>query len=70
MLTDGLLVRVERGHRTTMDFQGDCVFFDATNPASRDFVWQTAKKNYFDLGIKTFWLDEAEPEYSRYDFEM
>jgi len=70
MLTDGLLVRVERGHRTTMDFQGDTVFFDATHPQSRDFVWKTAKKNYFDLGIKTFWLDEAEPEYSNYDFEM
>ena len=27
------------------------------------------KKNYYDKGIKTFWLDEAEPEYSVYDFE-
>ena len=24
---------------------------------------------YYDKGIKTFWLDEAEPEYSVYDFE-
>lgn len=70
MLADGLLVLVKRGHRTTMDFQGDTVFFDAMNLKARAFVWKTAKKNYFDLGIKTFCLDEAEPEYSGYDFEM
>jgi alpha-D-xyloside xylohydrolase len=27
------------------------------------------KKNYYDLGIKLFWLDEAEPEYRAYDFD-
>jgi alpha-glucosidase (family GH31 glycosyl hydrolase) len=26
------------------------------------------KKNYYDLGIKLFWLD-AEPEYRAYDFD-
>lgn len=25
-------------------------------------MWQQVKKGYFDLGIKTFWLDQAEPE--------
>lgn len=28
-----------------------------------------AKKNYYDKGVKVFWLDEAEPEYTVYDFE-
>ena len=65
----GLLVRSERGINTTMDFMGDCVFFDATNPASREFIWAKAKKNYYDKGIKIFWLDEAEPEYSVYDYD-
>lgn len=69
MLEKGYLVRTDRGIRTTMDFLGDTVFYDATNPGSRDFVWQTAKKNYYDKGIKIFWLDEAEPEYSIYDFD-
>lgn len=27
------------------------------------------KKNYYDIGIKVFWLDEAEPEYTAYDFD-
>ena len=27
------------------------------------------KKNYADLGIRTFWLDEAEPEFSTYEYE-
>lgn len=69
MLKKGYLVRTERGIRTTMDFLGDTVFYDATNPGARDFVWKTAKKNYYDKGIRIFWLDEAEPEYSVYDFD-
>jgi alpha-D-xyloside xylohydrolase len=69
MADKGYLVRAERGIATTMDFMGDCVFFDATNPAAREYVWAKAKKNYYDKGIKLFWLDEAEPEYSVYDFD-
>ncbi|KRF18402.1 TIM-barrel domain-containing protein [Paenibacillus sp. Soil787] len=70
MLRKGYLVRTDLGIRTTMDFLNDTVFYDATNPAARDFVWQTVKKNYYDKGIKVFWLDEAEPEYSVYDFDI
>lgn len=69
MREKGYLVRTDRGIRTTMDFLGDTVFYDPTNPDSRDFVWKIAKKNYYDKGIKIFWLDEAEPEYSVYDFD-
>ncbi|RII32908.1 DUF4968 domain-containing protein [Clostridium chromiireducens] len=69
MLEKGYLVRVDRGIRTTMDFLGNTVFYDPTNPEARDFVWKTAKKNYYDKGIKIFWLDEAEPEYSVYDYD-
>ncbi|HEX2926430.1 MAG TPA: glycoside hydrolase family 31 protein [Ruminiclostridium sp.] len=69
MLKRGYLVRTERGIRTTMDFLGNTVFYDATNPDARDFVWKTVKMNYYNKGIKTFWLDEAEPEYSVYDFD-
>lgn len=69
MLERGYLIRVDRGIRTAMDFQGDTVHFDATNPKSRDFVWQKCKENYFSKGIKVFWLDEAEPEYTAYDFD-
>lgn len=65
----GLLVHVDRGVPTTMEFSGATVFFDATNPESQAFVWEKAKKNYYAKGVKLFWLDEAEPEYSVYDFD-
>ena len=69
MLEKGLLVRVDRGLRTTFDYQGETVFFDPTNPNARQYVWNKAKRNYFDKGIRVFWLDEAEPEYTVYDFD-
>jgi alpha-D-xyloside xylohydrolase len=69
MLEKGFLIRTERGYRIGMDFQGNTVYYDATNPEARTYVWNKAKKNYYDKGIKIFWLDEAEPEYSVYDFD-
>ncbi len=65
----GYLIQTERGFRIVMDFQGNTVHYDATNPEARDYVWKKAKQNYYDKGIRTFWLDEAEPEYRVYDFE-
>ena len=69
MLEKGYLIRTERGFRIAMDFQGNTVHYDATNPDARKFVWSVARKNYYEKGIRTFWLDEAEPEYTVYDFE-
>ncbi|RAO68187.1 uncharacterized protein BHQ10_004199 [Talaromyces amestolkiae] len=69
MLEKGYLIRMDRGIRTAMNFQGETVHFDATNPDSRKYVWEKARKNYYSKGIKVFWLDEAEPEYSAYDFD-
>lgn len=71
MLAKGYLVRQDRGIRASMEGRGYPVHFDATNPQAREFVWSVAKKNYWDkLGIRVFWLDEAEPEYSVYDFDI
>ncbi len=69
LMDRGLAVRTERGSIQCFDFQGDTVIYDATNPEARDFIWDKAKKNYYDYGIDMFWLDEAEPEYSAYDFD-
>ena len=69
MLEKGLLVRTERGYRIGMDFQGNTIHFDATNQEARSYVWEKVKKNYYDKGIRIFWLDEAEPEYTVYDFD-
>ena len=69
MREKGLLVKPEMGVNVCMQFGGDSVFFDATNPQAREYVWQKCKKNYYDYGINIFWLDEAEPEYGVYDFD-
>lgn len=68
-LQRNLLVRAERGMDVHMSFGGPSVFLDVTNPAARDRLWELCKTNYHDLGVKLFWLDEAEPEYAVYDFD-
>ena len=65
----GHLIRTERGIRVSMDFQGNTLHFDATRAAARDYVWAKVKRNYWDKGIRVLWLDEAEPEYTAYDFD-
>ena len=64
-----LLVRTERGMDVQMAFEGPSVFLDVTNPETRETVWDLCRANYYDLGIRAFWLDEAEPEYAVYDFD-
>lgn len=70
MKEQDLLVRVNRGIAVAMDCFGMEEFVDATNPQAREFIWSTAKKNYFDKGVDLFWLDEAEPEFTAADFDL
>lgn len=69
MYEKGLLVQTETGINVQMLFQGNNVFYDATNPESRKYVWEKCRKNYYDKGIELFWLDEAEPEFTTYDYD-
>lgn len=69
MLEKGFLIRNDRGPSNHTEFVHPAVFYDTTNPAARKFVWEKAKKNYYDKGVRMFWLDEAEPEYMLYDFD-
>ena len=69
MMERGLLIRTERGAQQTYDYQGDCVEIDAFNPETRKYIWEVCKKNYYDLGIDGFWLDNSEPDFGVYDFE-
>ena len=69
MADKGYLVNADRGSSFHMNWMGDTVFYDATHPGAQEFVWNKCKENYYSLGIKTFWLDEAEPEYGPYDFD-
>ena len=65
----GLLVQTDHGLNVQMSFHGNNVFYDATNPEAREYVWNKCKKNYTEHGINLFWLDEAEPEFTTYDYE-
>jgi alpha-D-xyloside xylohydrolase len=69
MRRKNLLVKPEMGVNICMRFGGESVFYDATNPQARQYVWDKCKQNYYEHGIRLFWLDEAEPEYSVYDFD-
>ena len=69
MLQRGLLVRTERGLPMLVTFLDNhpegpvsSYEYDATNPEARDFIWEQVNKHYFEVGIKTYWLDACEPE--------
>lgn len=65
-----LLVRCDKGLAVTMDCFGMEQFIDITNPEAREYIWNICKKNYRDNGVELFWLDEAEPEYTKADFDI
>lgn len=69
MLEGGMLIRNDRGPANHTVCVQPGIFYDATNPEARKYVWEKAKKNYYDKGIRMFWLDEAEPEFMMYDFD-
>lgn len=64
----------ELGYLTRNDFGkrmyqlGDAAFIDPTHPDARKYVWSKIKKNYYDDGVRIFWLDEAEPELTNYEY--
>lgn len=62
MSEENMLVRTENGQYGTFDFYGQQTFIDPMNPKTAKFVWDKIKSNYYQYGIKDFWLDEAEPE--------
>jgi len=65
----GLLSTTETGSIQTYDYQGDCGTVDFFNPEARDYIWQCCKRNYRELGIDLFWLDNSEPDSTTYDFD-
>lgn len=71
MLDKNLLVTTDHGVEiTTRFFDANAVCTDMTNPETRAYVWQKLRKNYLDrYGIHLFWLDEAEPNYTKCDYE-
>ena len=70
MRENGYLIHADHGQDVAMNFAGEFVtFFDSTNPEARRYLWEKVKKNYFSYGVDVFWLDEAEPEITGYDYD-
>jgi alpha-D-xyloside xylohydrolase len=63
----GYLVRSERGKRIGQ--LGNAALIDVTCPDARHYVWDLIRKNYYEKGISIFWLDEAEPELTGYEYQ-
>lgn len=66
----GYLVQNDRGLSIHMNWMGEVRFWDPFTKEAREFVWQLCKKHYYDKGVRMFWLDEAEPEYGPYDYDL
>lgn len=63
----GYLIRTEAGPR--FQIKNKDTYMDATNPDARAFVWDKLKAHYYDKGIHLFWLDECEPEVTKYEYD-
>lgn len=68
MAEQGMLISLDRGSQA-YDYQGDCMIADFTSEQTKKFVFSRAKDGYWDKGIRLFWLDQAEPEFTCYDFD-
>ncbi|KAL1307007.1 hypothetical protein AAFC00_005636 [Neodothiora populina] len=61
MQAAGYLSATKSGPGTTDSWNGSYIRnYDSTNPGARDFLWDTLKRNYFEKGIKNFWIDQAD----------
>lgn len=52
-----------------VDFYGPKYQYDPTNPEAAKYLWSQWKKNYFDLGIHTFWLDPCDEFHTIRDYD-
>lgn len=60
MKAQGLFTGSIDGKCDTVDFRGPRYQYDPTNPDAAKYLWSKWKENYFDLGIRTFWLDPCD----------
>lgn len=68
--SNGYLVNTDRGINMVFEFNGPERIYDATNPDARKFAYKLLKQNYGQYGIDMFWLDEAEPEYTKCHYDL
>ena len=63
MRQKGFLVLDRFGEPLHMNADSPSVYYDPTNPDANAFHWDKILTNYYNYGIKVFWLDAIEPEF-------
>jgi alpha-D-xyloside xylohydrolase len=62
-------IRPEKGNNLFLKVNDDLTFVDVMHPGARKALWSKLKENYFDLGVRMFWMDEAEPEVEPLEYD-
>ncbi len=70
MKEHGLFTGSIDGEHDRVDFSGMVHQYDPTNPEAARFLWRKWKENYFDLGIRTFWLDPCDDFHEIADYDQ
>jgi len=53
------LLPIDDSHQRQM---ASMAYYDSTNPAARDYVWNKIKEGYLKHDIDAYWLDACEPD--------
>lgn len=69
MQAQGLFTGSVDGQHDIVDFRGPRYQYDPTNPAAARYLWSKWKESYFDLGIRTFWLDPCDDFHEIGDYD-
>lgn len=74
MQQEGLFIADIEGGEDWLPWQGHAGpvrvrQYDPTHPQAAAFLWEKWKQNYFDLGIRTFWLDPCDDLHPIRDYE-
>ena len=70
MKEHGLFTGSLDGTKDTVEFQGPKYQYDPTNPEAARYLWSRWKENYFDIGIRTFWLDPCDEFHDIQDYDQ
>jgi len=70
MKAQGLFTGSIGGQCDLVDFRGPRYQYDPTNPAAAKYLWDKWKQNYFDLGIRTFWLDPCDDFHTIQEYDQ
>ena len=76
MKTHGLFTGSRDGKKDTVRFGGkpgegaEKYMYDPTNPEAAEYLWSKWKENYFDIGIRTFWLDPCDDFHNIQDYDQ